>query len=124
MTNILRLRFRRILGSAVSAAIRVIKEMNYGLDHPDSRRNLYRPGDQRLPAGRVLIAPSLCCIARGTRRLGPSLERRPRHRDAVAELCEGASRGCSPTAPSRAVVTFISQSSNRATHPQPLGGSQ
>src|SRR5215813_2717385 len=30
-----------------------------GLDNPDSRRNLHRPRDQRLSAGRVLITPQL-----------------------------------------------------------------
>ena len=31
---------------------------DHGVDHPDSHRNLHRPRDQRLPAGRVLIRTS------------------------------------------------------------------
>jgi len=30
------------------------EETDHGLDNPDSRRNLHRPRDQRLPSGRVL----------------------------------------------------------------------
>ena len=41
--------------------------MNHGLDNPDSRRNLHRPGDQRLLAGRVLIAIPVPCRARRLR---------------------------------------------------------
>ena len=37
---------------------RVEEERDHGLDDPDSRRDLHRPGNQRLSAGRVLIRTS------------------------------------------------------------------
>src|ERR1700749_4833411 len=35
--------------------VRGLMEECHGLDHPDPRRDLHRPRDQRLSAGRVLI---------------------------------------------------------------------
>jgi hypothetical protein len=44
------------LDGTVSICPRVgVMEECHGLDHPDSRRDLHRPRDQRLSAGRVLI---------------------------------------------------------------------
>jgi len=36
-----------------------LKGNDHGVDDPDPRRDLHRPRDQRLPAGRVLIAKAL-----------------------------------------------------------------
>jgi hypothetical protein len=38
---------------------KILREDDNGLDHSDPRRDLHRPRDQRLPAGRVLIATLL-----------------------------------------------------------------
>ena len=42
------------------------RERSNGLDHTDPRRNLHRPRDQRLPAGRVLIPTLSRLVLDGT----------------------------------------------------------
>jgi len=60
-----RLRYRFVLKQdAVDAAEK--GEENHDLDNPDPRRNLHRPRDQRLSAGRVLSKPFRLLCAAGT----------------------------------------------------------
>src|ERR1700719_4520126 len=52
--------FQCVLGTILSPSIRIHnRNQNHGLDNAYSRRNLHRPRDQWLPAGRVLIAVSV-----------------------------------------------------------------
>ena len=62
---------------------------DHGLDHANTRRNLHRPRDQRLPAGRVLI-----CIVASLRPVDGALYRHhPRCRGTETMHSSGAVRG-------------------------------
>ena len=46
---------RNGLHRVVIGPLKALRGHDHGLDHPDPRRDLHRPRDQRLPAGRILI---------------------------------------------------------------------
>jgi hypothetical protein len=48
-------RWRGTIFSASLPVTPLEEDADHDLDHSDPRRNLHRPGDQRLPAGRILM---------------------------------------------------------------------